>query len=229
MPAAIYYKLNNPAWYALSEKHQHFAVGNEAIKRYSDTIAPFAACLSTKLVRPEQFDECINCNESFFIIGEMPLLPANYSIESKLLCLQMIAASVKTIPATVKIERLSEADDEQMITLVNVVFPGYYQPATRLMGDYFGIRHNGELVAMAGERMRMDGFTEISAVVTHPDFTGRKYAQQLVSLIAGKNLESGIIPFLHAAETNERAVKIYEHLGFVQRRIIAVWKIKRVE
>ena len=177
---------------------------------------------------PEQFDECINCNESFYIIGDLPELPASYRIESKLLCVQMIATSIKTVAATVKIERLSQADDEQMIALMDVVFPGYYRPATWLMGDYFGIRHNGQLVAMTGERMQMEGFTEISAVVTHPDFTGRKYAQQLVSLAAAKNLASGIIPFLHTAETNERAIKIYELLGFVQRRIIAVWKIIRV-
>ncbi len=140
----------------------------------------------------------------------------------------MIATTIQTIPATVKIERLTEADDEQMVALMDLVFPGYYQPATRLMGDYFGIRHNGQLVAMTGERMQMEGFTEISAVVTHPDFTGRKYAQQLVSLVAAQNLEAGIIPFLHTAETNERAIKIYELLGFIPRRVIAVWKIIRM-
>jgi predicted GNAT family acetyltransferase len=98
-----------------------------------------------------------------------------------------------------------------------------------MMGDYYGIRQNGELVAVTGERMRMEGLTEISAVVTHPDFTGRKYAQQLVAHVAIKNIEAGIIPFLHVAESNERAIGLYKRLGFTRRRIIDFWKIRRME
>ena len=228
MPAATYHKLNNPAWYALTEMHQHFAEGNDAVKRYQQNIAPFAGCIADQPVSPEAFDQCFNITDSFYIIGDLPLLPSNYNIESKLLCLQMIAPSIKAVPATARIAQLSEADDEDIITLMELVFPGYYQPDTRLMGDYFGIRCNGKLVAITGERMQMNGLTEVSAVVTHPDFTGRKYAQQLVSLVAAKNLDAGIIPFLHTAEINERAIKVYELLGFIPRRIIAVWKIKRV-
>jgi len=95
------------------------------------------------------------------------------------------------------------------------------------MGDYYGIRVNGELVAMTGERMRMNGLTEISAVVTHPDFTGRGYAQQLVAHTSNKNLAAGIVPFLHTGSSNERAIKIYELLGYTTRRIIDFTRIKR--
>ncbi|MEO7306953.1 MAG: GNAT family N-acetyltransferase, partial [Ferruginibacter sp.] len=84
-----------------------------------------------------------------------------------------------------------------------------------------------KLVAMAGERLRMDGLTEISAVVTHPDWLGRKFAQQLVSYLNDKNLQQGIIPFLHTGSGNERAIRIYELLGYTKRRIIPVTKIKR--
>jgi predicted GNAT family acetyltransferase len=95
------------------------------------------------------------------------------------------------------------------------------------MGEYYGIYHNEQLVSVTGERMRMHGLTEISAVVTHPDFTGRKYAQQLIAHVTNKNLSDGITPFLHVAETNERAIKIYEYLGFGKRRIIDFTGIKR--
>jgi len=95
------------------------------------------------------------------------------------------------------------------------------------MGDYYGIYENGQLVSVTGERMRMPALTEISAVVTHPDFTGRKYAQQLIAFVSNKNLHAGNIPFLHVAETNERAIRIYEHLGFIKRRMINFTKIKR--
>ena len=85
------------------------------------------------------------------------------------------------------------------------------------------------IVSFAGERIRMNGFTEISALVTHPEFTGRKYAQQLVAHLVNKNLAAGIIPFLHTAETNERAIKIYEYSGFEKRIIIPFTKIKRLK
>ena len=227
MPAVAYHKLDNPAWYSLTETHKHFAIGNDEIKHYQKTIAPFVACHSGKKDILNQLDQWINRNESFFIIGDLPVLPSNYTTESKLLCVQMICTAEINTTANVVIEELGEADNEQMISLVNLVQPGYYNPDTRLMGDYYGIRYKGQLVSMAVERMRMTGFTEISAVVTHPEFTGRKYAQQLVAHVANKNLADRCTPFLHVAATNERAIKLYEHLGFVQRRIITFWKIKR--
>jgi GNAT superfamily N-acetyltransferase len=227
MSATTYHKLNNPAWYSLTETHKDFAIGNDEIKRYQKDIAPFLAYLSDEedaFIQPDQF---VDINDSFFIIGDLPALPNNYITESKLLCAQMICTTAVKINTTAVIEELCKADDAQMTSLINLVQPGYYKPGTRLMGDYYGIRNNGQLISMTGERMRMNGFTEISAVVTHPEFTGRKYAQQLVGHTVNKNIDAGVIPFLHVAQTNERAIKIYEHLGFFQRRIIVFWKIKR--
>ena len=85
------------------------------------------------------------------------------------------------------------------------------------------------IVSFAGERIRMNGFTEISALVTHPEFTGRKYAQHLISYIVNKNINDGIIPFLHVSAINKRAIKVYEFLGFEKRRIISFTKIKRLK
>jgi GNAT superfamily N-acetyltransferase len=228
MSAATYHKLNNPAWFSLAETHKDFAIGNNEIKCYKKTIAPFLAYCSEEedaFIQPDQF---VDINDSFFIIGDLPTLPNNYVTESRLLCVQMICTAAIKINTAAAIEELGEADDAQMSTLISLVQPGYYKPGTRLMGDYFGIRVDDQLVSMTGERMRMNGFTEISAVVTHPEFTGRKYAQQLVAHTVNKNISAGIIPFLHVAQTNERAIKIYEHLGFTQRRIIVFWKMKRV-
>ncbi len=227
MPASTYHKLNNPAWYSLAETHKDFAVGDNEIKRYQKDTAPFLAYPPGEedaFIQPDQF---IEVNESFFIIGDLPALPNNYHVESRLLCVQMICTLVVITNTTAVIEELGETDDTQMTGLINLVQPGYYKPGTRLMGDYYGIRHNGQLISMTGERIRMNGFTEISAVVTHPAFTGRGYAQRLVAHTVNKNLAAGIVPFLHVAQTNERAIKLYEHLGFTQRRIIAFWKIKR--
>ena len=96
-----------------------------------------------------------------------------------------------------------------------------------MLGDYFGIFNNNKLVAVTGKRMRMNGFTEISAVVTHPDFTGRGYAKQLVAHVVNKNLSNNIIPYLHVAADNLPAIRLYEKLGFETRRKMSFWKIKR--
>jgi predicted GNAT family acetyltransferase len=75
----------------------------------------------------------------------------------------------------------------------------------------------------------MDGLTEVSAVVTAPAYTGRKYAQQLMTHIHQKHFENGIVSFLHTGANNERAIKIYELLGYKKRRLISVTKIKRIK
>ncbi|MDP4262294.1 MAG: GNAT family N-acetyltransferase [Bacteroidota bacterium] len=226
--SATTYKLDNPAWYSLTETHKIFAMGNDEIKRYEKTIAPFVACHPDKKDILRHLDSWISPHESFFMIGDLPELPSNYIRESKLPCIQMICTKEINITPTAVIQELGKPDDEDMLSLINLVQPGYYNPGTRLMGDYYGIRYNGQLVSLTGERMRMNGFTEISAVVTHPGFTGRQYAQQLIAHVANKNRIAGITPFLHVAETNERAIKLYQHLGFVQRRMITFRKMKRI-
>lgn len=229
MHAAIFQKLDNPAWYALSETHQPFATGSNTLKRYQKEIVSFIAYDHAEKNALSELDRLTDVEESFFIIGNLPPIPSNYNIDSRLSCVQMVCFTLTNPPAfNAMIEQLEQNDEQQMLALINLVQPGYFLPGTRMMGDYYGIRQDRELVAVTGERMRMDGLTEISAVVTHPGFTGRKYAQQLVAHVANKNMEAGIIPFLHVDESNERAIGIYQRLGFSRRRIIDFWKIRRM-
>ncbi len=228
--ADIFKKLDNPAWYALAETHQSFAAGSNGLKRYQKDVVSFVAYDHTKENALSELDGLTDVNERFFIIGNLPPLPPNYNIETRLSCVQMLCFTLTNPPAfDAIIEKLGHNEEQQMLALINLVQPGYFLPGTRMMGDYYGIRQNGELVAVTGERMRMEGLTEISAVVTHPDFTGRRYAQQLVAHAAIKNIEAGIIPFLHVAESNERAIGLYKRLGFTRRRIIDFWKIRRMD
>jgi ribosomal protein S18 acetylase RimI-like enzyme len=227
VPAANLFKLDNPCWYSLSETHKHFSIGPQDLKRYQPQIVSFAAFNPERKNILHQLDAVTNPGDSFFLIGEFSGLPDNYTIETALPCVQMICHKPVSLKITAAIEPLNETDDDDIISLINKTLPGYYLRGTRLMGDYFGIRVNGELIAMTGERMRMNGLTEISAVVTHPQHTGRGYAQQLVAYTSNKNFDTGIIPFLHTAATNERAIKVYELLGYTTRRIIDFTRIKR--
>ena len=91
----------------------------------------------------------------------------------------------------------------------------------------FGLFINGQLVAVTGERMKMNAFTEVSAVVTHPDHAGKGYAKQLVAYTVNKIFEEGKAPYLHVAQTNTGAIALYEKLGFTIRRKISFWNLAR--
>ncbi len=221
------YKLDNPAWHSLNEEHRAFAVGNEALKFYPSNISPFGGINSPDVRVLFQLDTLFKRGDSFYLFDELPELPPNYTILSELLCVQMVCENTIPLEVTEKIIYLNDAFAEPLGNLVNLVQPGYFRPNTRLMGDYFGIFQQNQLVAVTGERMRMHDFTEISAVVTHPDFVGRGYAKQLVAYTVNKNLAEGKIAYLHVAGSNTLAITLYEKLGFQWRRDIMVRKIQR--
>jgi ribosomal protein S18 acetylase RimI-like enzyme len=125
------------------------------------------------------------------------------------------------------IVRLSGDDTADMVDLTTLVFPGFFRPQTPQMGRYFGIRRDAMLAAMAGERMSVTGYREISAVCTHPQFTGRGYAARLMLLLVDLILELGIVPFLHVGEANARARALYQRLGFVDRCVLPMWLVRR--
>ncbi|MEU2780168.1 GNAT family N-acetyltransferase [Streptomyces sp. NPDC007162] len=120
-------------------------------------------------------------------------------------------------PAAADVVELGAADVPEMLDLVARTQPGPFWPRTCELGTYLGIREHGRLVAMAGERLRPPGWTEISAVCTAPEARGRGHAGRLVSTLAAHVLSRGDRPFLHVAEANAVAVTLYERLGFTSR------------
>lgn len=218
-------KLDNPAWHSLNEVHRSFAIGNDEIKFYQPEICPFGGINSSQ---PDlkSFLKSYTQLKSFFIIGEKPPISHELVIEQELVCLQMLCPAPIQMTYTENIVQLEANYQQQLSDLVNLVQPGYFTEGTALMGDYFGIFNNGQLVAVTGERMKMFDFTEISAVVTHPDFTGKGFAKQLVAFTANKNFQQGKTPYLHVAETNTNAIALYQRLGFVTRRKISFWKMR---
>ncbi|HXB96331.1 MAG TPA: GNAT family N-acetyltransferase, partial [Puia sp.] len=156
-------------------------------------------------------------------------LPAAWTLEHHLPCAQLLAPeNLHCMPQPKEeITLLGPTDKEDMFQLINSIQPGYYHPETWQTGDYCGIRKTGRLVAMAGERMRMTGFNELSAICTHPEFTGRGYAQQLISWLCRRQAAKGITPFLHVSLANQKALRLYIHLGFRHRREISFHRLRK--
>jgi hypothetical protein len=190
-------KLDNPAWHALNERHARFSFGTDAFRRYDPSVVLFSGYDKSKANAFSRLNDVFSVDDSFFLFDDFPELPSNYKVETIVECVQMVCETPVPIPITEELVLLNESNRDEMYTLISEVFPGYYLSGTAVMGDYYGIFKEGKLVAIAGERLCMDDLTEISAVVTHPDFAGRKYAQQLVTFLNDKNIQSGYMPFLH--------------------------------
>jgi predicted GNAT family acetyltransferase len=125
------------------------------------------------------------------------------------------AAGAQAVP-------LTAADAPEMLALAGLTQPGPFFAATHTMGGFWGLRIDGRLAAMAGERMRFLGHTEVSGVCVHPDFRGRGLARTLSALVGAGIHARGEVPFLHAWTTNTAAIALYESLGFRQRAEVDV-------
>ena len=124
---------------------------------------------------------------------------------------------------------LSVADSAEMIELTTLTKPGPFSTRTHELGTYLGIRHAGKLVAMAGERLKVPGFTEVSAVCTYPKHTGHGYARILMSEVMRRIRGRGETPFLHVREDNVRAIALYGRLGFAVRVVAHLAVLRKVE
>ncbi len=121
---------------------------------------------------------------------------------------------------------LGQTDVAEMVELATLTKPGPFDTRTREMGTYLGIREGGKLVAMAGERLKLPGYTEISAVCTHPEHLGHGYAGFLMTILAERIRGRGETPILHVRAENARAVQLYERLGF-RRRLLSYFAVFR--
>jgi predicted GNAT family acetyltransferase len=122
---------------------------------------------------------------------------------------------------------LGDADAEEMLALATLTRPGPFQRNTHRMGQFVGVRIDGRLAAMAGERFRFPGHTEVSGVCTHPDFRGRGLAGRLSRHVAVAIAARGDTAFLHAWQTNTAAIRLYERLGFRLRCEVNVAVLER--
>ncbi|MFF1922590.1 GNAT family N-acetyltransferase [Streptomyces sp. NPDC058221] len=209
--------LDNAAWAALTGPHAHLAQRIGGAARYPTDVSPFSALRDP--ADPRAWDDLatlIGPGNATPVSGARTV-PGGWTVESSVDGVQLVDTALRAGPAP-EAERLRPADVPEILDLIALTQPGPFLPRTIELGSYLGIRHHGRLIALAGERLHPPGWTEISAVCTHPDHRGRGLATRLVRAVAAGIRERGDTPFLHAAASNTRAIGLYESIGFTLRR-----------
>jgi predicted GNAT family acetyltransferase len=228
LTAAQQAMLDHPIWSALASVHRPLAEGGALARRYPAAIAPFAAVVDeTPQATAELRALAAAAPVVLFTrtpVGPIDGLAATFRGKGR----QMIAVRAADTAALPDAAVLGAGDVPAMLELTALTKPGPFFPRTHELGRYIGIRVDGRLAAMAGERMRYDGFTEISAVCVHPDFRGRGYAQALVKTMMAWIAARGDTPMLHVFDENHGAIALYESLGFVGRAAFHVVRLDAV-
>lgn len=210
--------LDRPIWSALQTRHAALAEGGDLARRYRRPMVPFAAGRDDSPESLEALGRLAAPDESLiFLQADEIVLPENHIAEITAEGVQMIADRSFAAFADERVERLGEADAAEMLALATLTKPGPFSLKSMNLGDFWGVKRGGVLVAMAGERLKQPGYTELSGVCVHPDVQGAGLGRLMSLFVAGQIFARGDQPYLHAYATNTRAIALYESLGFKLR------------
>lgn len=211
--------LDRPVWNALTTRQAHLALGDpERAVRYPSDIEPFGATLANTMEQLLALGGLTPMDGGIALVEPHKIVPPpGLVVLFEEAVRQMTAPRISSPDDMSGIISLHDADAPDMQALADMTQPGPFHARTHTLGDFVGVRENGKLIAMAGERMRVPGFTEISAVCTHPDARGRGLAAKLMRVVAAKVVARGEQLFLHVYPRNVGAISVYEKLGFRHR------------
>ena len=220
--------LDYPIWNALTSTQSRLAEGGARARRYPPAIAPFAAMVDMSPPSFAALGELMSGTDHAVLFTTEPVTaPAEFKVLLAATGEQMIGAPVEPSVQTAEIITLGAADAPAMMELTKLTRPGPFTPRTHELGTFLGIRIDGQLVAMAGERMKPANYTEMTAVCVHPNCRGRGYAQMLLGAVSRQISARGEIPFLHVLSDNAAAIALYRRQGMEIRRRIWVTVLGR--
>jgi ribosomal protein S18 acetylase RimI-like enzyme len=205
--------LDNPIWYALSTGQSYLSQSNHLAKRFPRDVAPFGAMKAQSPAEYEALAQILSGDTAALFLASKPVLPGDWSMRISGDMYQMTFEAPAPARPNQVIRKLTHADVPEMLALTKLTEPGPFLPRTIDLGAYYGVHESGSLVAMAGERLRLTGFTEVSAVCTHPGARGRGYGNALMSTVISGIMNRDETPFLHV-KTDNPAIALYRKLGF---------------
>ncbi|MDE1893069.1 MAG: GNAT family N-acetyltransferase [Xanthomonadaceae bacterium] len=221
--------LDRPVWSSLSHAHRDLALGDGLARRYAADINLFASARDDSEGALARLASLVAAGEQVYLL-QVPaiVVPPGLVALKQAHGVQMVAAGpIAPETDTGDMLPLGDADAGDMLALARLTQPGPFLPRTHRMGRFTGIRLDGRLAAMAGERFRLDGWTELSGVCTHPDFRGHGLARRLSRHVAAEIAARGDRAFLHAWRDNTAAIRLYESLGFAWRTDVNVAVLAR--
>ena len=227
--AKLVHALDRVVWESLTTYHAPLAEGTALARRFLRDVNLFAAARDDSPAALSDLSSLVKPDETVFVLQVPAIVIPPGLVEVKSAPgVQMLATQPP--PGAVSradITNLTDADAPDMLALARLTEPGPFLERTNRMGRFIGIRVEGRLAAMAGERMRIPGFTELSGVCTHPDFRGRGFARRLSTAVVADIFARGERAFLHAWKSNHTAIALYEQLGFRVRAPVNVSVLTR--
>ena len=212
-------------WAALSGPQACFAEAAGDAACYLSDVSPFGAVADP--TDPAGWRDLATLTDHVLLTAPAISPGPGWELAGRMLGVQMVGHGMTGVEDPEAVV-LTETDVPEILDLVERAQPGPFGKRTIELGRYLGIRHEGRLIAMAGERFRLPGWTEVSAVCTDPDFRGRGLGARLSLAVAAGILERGELPFLHAAADNTGAIRLYERLGFEPSHDVVFASYRRV-
>lgn len=221
------HRLDRPIWAALTTRQAYLSSGGPQAMRFPADISPFAATPDDSTESLASLTALIPSGAIFVTVAKTAAVPPETTVEKAGPLIQMHAADLVPAKQSDEVITLGDDDAPEMLELATLTRPGPFLINTHRLGRFIGIRKDGRLAAMAGERLHVDGYREVSAVCTHPDFRGRGYAGLLSAIVANRIKSEGETPILHAYADNAAAIRLYEALGFRIERELVVQMLRR--
>lgn len=220
--------LDRPVWASLTTVHAPLAEGDERARRFVRDVNLFASARDDGSEAQAALAALVRPGERVYIL-QVPavVVPSTLRTLKAASGVQMVATRPLTDENEDEAVVLTDADAPEMLALASLTEPGPFLTRTHRMGRFLGIRRDGRLVAMAGERMRFPGYTEVSGVCTHPEFRGQGLARRLSAAVVAEIQRRGERAFLHAWSTNSQAISLYRSLGFELRAEVNVAVLAR--
>lgn len=219
----VTHPLDNPIWTALTTSQTHFAEGDGFARKFQGEIGPLAGFAKPTREAYVALGKVVRAGTGAGLFLEAPANVADaecggFQIVEQDSLLQMIYSDCELPEGSLDFVKLTAADVPEMVALATMMKPGPFTTRTHELGNFIGVKREGQLAAMAGERMRVPGHTEISAVCTRPNHAGKGYAKALMAELIGQIRRRNEIPFLHVRSSNGHAIGLYRRIGFADRR-----------
>ncbi|MCX6274718.1 MAG: GNAT family N-acetyltransferase [Bacteroidetes bacterium] len=208
--------LDNPVFNALSSVDSHLGTGTENVKYFDKEVSPYAGIRDEYQNGFEDLHQLLPAGRNILYATRKKISePKGWKMIVEIEGLQFVFESGKSIVRNeIELVPLERNHVDEMIALAKLTKPGPFDRRTIEFGSYYGIFENEKLVAMTGQRLHIPGFSEVSAVCTHPLHIGKGYAGILLPHQIDIIVKSGKRPFLHVRSDNERAIALYERIGF---------------